>query len=286
MNGTLVNGYSGIKTHQFGLDSVSNNIANVNTIGYRENIPQFESLFANQFDTLNADSPINNDMNYGATKSSNAISTRSGNYKASDGEFNVAYEGKGWFIVGEQKSGSFEIKDDGYEKKQKNYFTRDGSFLRDGEGYIVNTSGYYMYGVDLGKIENDIFTSSQSEEQDTEALSSGMLKPLQVPQNLYYRPVLTTRVDLSTNLNKNENASSATKFFRNANGEFDEERFMNMDINAFATDETPLNASSYNEVCLTLDKDVKKKVIIWIIFVSIKFPIWWKRCADSFRGNI
>lgn len=261
MNGTLVNGYSGIKTHQFGLDSIANNIANVNTIGYRENIPQFESLFASNMDSLNADSPINNDMNYGATKSSNAISTRSGSYKASDGEFNVAYEGKGWFIVGEQKSGSFEIKDDGYEKKQKNYFTRDGSFLRDGEGYIVNTSGYYMYGVDLGKIENDIFTSSQSEEQDTEALSSGMLKPLQVPQNLYYRPVLTTRVDLSTNLNKNENASSATKFFRNANGEFDEERFMNTDINAFAADDVPLNAPSYNEVCLTLDKEGRKEVL-------------------------
>lgn len=261
MNGTLVNGYSGIKTHQFGLDSIANNIANVNTIGYRENIPQFESLFASNMDSLNADSPINNDMNYGATKSSNAISTRSGSYKASDGEFNVAYEGKGWFIVGEQKSGSFEIKDDGYEKKQKNYFTRDGSFLRDGEGYIVNTSGYYMYGVDLGKIENDIFTSSQSEEQDTEALSSGMLKPLQVPQNLYYRPVLTTRVDLSTNLNKNENASSATKFFRNANGEFDEERFMNTDINAFAADDVPLNAPSYNEVRLTLDKEGRKEVL-------------------------
>lgn len=261
MNGTLVNGYSGIKTHQFGLDSIANNIANVNTIGYRENIPQFESLFASNMDSLNADSPINNDMNYGATKSSNAISTRSGSYKASDGEFNVAYEGKGWFIVGEQKSGSFEIKDDGYEKKQKNYFTRDGSFLRDGEGYIVNTSGYYMYGVDLGKIENDIFTSSQSEEKDTEALSSGMLKPLQVPQNLYYRPVLTTKVDIGTNLNKNENTSSATAFFKTKDGNFDEERFMNTDINAFATDDMPLNAPSYNEVRITLDKDGRKEVL-------------------------
>ncbi|WP_300732221.1 flagellar hook-basal body complex protein [uncultured Helicobacter sp.] len=263
MNSTLLNAYSGIKTHQFGLDSVSNNIANVNTIGYRENIPQFESLFANQFDTLNADSPINNDMNYGATKSSNAISTRSGNYKASDGEFNVAYEGKGWFIVGEQKEGSFEIKEDSYEKKQKNYFTRDGSFLRDGEGYIVNTSGYYMYGVDLGKIENGIYTSNKDEEIDFAGLATGALKPLQIPQNLYYHPVLTTKVDLSTNLNKNENAISVSAFFKKPDGSFDEERFMNMDINAFATDETPLNASSYNEVRLTLDKDGKKEVIIF-----------------------
>ena len=91
MNGTIVNASSGIRTHQFGLDSISNNIANVNTIGYRENIPQFESLFASNLDTLNADSPINNDFNYGATKSSNAISTRSGSYKSSEGEFNIYY---------------------------------------------------------------------------------------------------------------------------------------------------------------------------------------------------
>ena len=51
MNSTLINSYSGIKTHQFGLDSISNNIANVNTIGYRENIPQFESLFSTNMDS-------------------------------------------------------------------------------------------------------------------------------------------------------------------------------------------------------------------------------------------
>ena len=261
MNSTLINSYSGIKTHQFGLDSISNNIANVNTIGYRENIPQFESLFSTNMDSLNADSPINNDMNYGATKSSNAISTRSGSYKASDGEFNVAYEGKGWFVVGEQKSGSFEIKDDGYEKKQKNYFTRDGSFLRDGEGYIVNTSGYYMYGVDLGKIKDGIYTSNKSEEVDFAALASGKLQPMQVPQNLYYRPVLTTKLDVSANLNKNENATSVSSFFKNKDGEFDIERFMDTDINAFATDDMPLNAPSYNEVRLIIDKDGKKETL-------------------------
>ena len=263
MNGTLVNSYSGIKTHQFGLDSISNNIANVNTIGYRENIPQFETLFANNMDFLNADSPINNDMNYGATKSSNAISTRSGSYKATDGEFNVAYEGKGWFIVGEQKSGSFEIKDDGYEKKQKNYFTRDGSFLRDGEGYIVNTSGYYMYGVDLGKIEDGIYTSNKDEEKDFEALSSGKLTPMHIPQNLYYRPVLTTKLDVSTNLNKNENAISAVAFFKDKEGEFDVERFMNTDVNAFAADDMPLNDSTYKEVRININKEGKKENLIF-----------------------
>ncbi|RDU59265.1 flagellar hook-basal body complex protein [Helicobacter marmotae] len=263
MNGTLINAYSGIKTHQFGLDSISNNIANVNTIGYRENIPQFESLFSSHLDTLNSSSPISNDMNYGANKSSNAISTRSGNYKASDGEFNIAYEGKGWFVVGEQKSGSFEIKDDGYEKKQKTYFTRDGSFTRDGEGYIVNSGGYYMYGIDLGKIENDVFSASKDEDKDFAALSSGALKPLQIPQNLYYHPVLTTKVDLSANLNKNEGAISVSAFFKDKDDVFDMQRFMDTDINAFATDDTPINAPSYNEVRLSLEKNGKKEVLVF-----------------------
>lgn len=261
MNGTMLNSFSGIKTHQFGLDSISNNIANVNTIGYRENQSQFESLFTANMDTLNSSSPINNDMNYGTTKSSNGISTRSGSYKSSDGEFHVAYEGKGWFIVGEQKSGSFEIKDDGYEKKQKNYFTRDGSFLRDGEGYIVNSSGYYLYGVNLGKIQEGIYTSNKDEEIDTQALSSGKLTPMYIPQNLYYRPVLTTKLDITLNLNKNENVIPVSMFFKKPDGSFDEERFMNTDMNAFATDDAPLNTPSYNEAKIILNKEGKKEVI-------------------------
>lgn len=261
MNGTLVNAFSGIKTHQFGLDSVSNNIANVNTIGYRENIPQFESLFSINMDTLNSDSPINNDYNYGATKSSNAISTRSGSYKATDGEFNVAYEGKGWFIVGEQKSGSFEIKEDGYEKSQKNYFTRDGSFLRDGEGYIVNTGGYYMYGVDLGKIDDTIYTSNKNEEIDFEALGSGKLQPMRIPQNLYYRPVVTTKLDISLNINKTGNLISVARYFKDKDGEFDIEKFMNADINSFGADDSLINAQSYNEARFVIDRDGKKETI-------------------------
>lgn len=262
MNSTLVNAYSGIKTHQFGIDSISNNIANVNTIGYRENVPQFESLFANNMDYINSSSPINNDFNYGATTSSNAISTRSGSYKMSDGEFNVAYEGKGWLVVGMQKDGVFEITQDGYEKHQKTYFTRDGSFLRDSEGYIVNSAGYYMYGVDLGKIDDMIFTSEKDVEVDYAKLSTGRMTPMRVPNNLYYRPVITTMLDISVNLNKNSNAVSATKFFRMRDGEFDSERFMNTDINAFAADDAPLNAVSYNEVKLTINKNGRKEQIL------------------------
>lgn len=261
MNGTMINSFSGIKTHQFGLDSLANNIANVNTIGYRENQPQFESLFTSSLDSLNANSAINNDYNYGITKASNAISTKSGSYKNSDGEFDVAYEGKGWFVVGENKGGSFVIKDDGYESKQKTYFTRDGSFLRDGEGYIVNSSGYYMYGVNLGKINNNVFTTSNNSDEDFTKLATGELQPIQIPQDLYYKPVLTTKVDLSLNLNKKQSSVNATQVYSLPDGSFDEERFLNADLNGFSANGETLDATTFDKILITINNNGRNQDI-------------------------
>ncbi|MGI0439092.1 flagellar hook-basal body complex protein [Helicobacter himalayensis] len=259
MNGTMINSYSGIKTHQFGLDSLANNIANVNTIGYRENQPQFESLFASTMDSLNANSPISNDFNYGATKASNAISTKSGSYKASDGEFSLAYEGKGWFVVGENKDGSFIINDDGYESHQKTYFTRDGAFMRDGEGYIVNSRGYYMYGVDLGKIENNTFTSTNNSDEDFSNLATGNLKPLQIPQDLYYRPVATTEVNASINLNKTQNSVNAALVYSDNDGRFDEARFLGADINGFGANDSVLDATTFDKIKVSVTNNGRKE---------------------------
>ena len=261
MNGTMINSFSGIKTHQFGLDSLANNIANVNTIGYRENQPQFESLFTSSLDSLNANSAINNDYNYGVTKASNAISTKSGSYKNSDGEFDVAYEGKGWFVVGENKGGSFVIKDDGYESKQKTYFTRDGSFLRDGEGYVVNSSGYYMYGVNLGKINNNVFTTSNNSDEDFTKLATGELQPIQIPQDLYYKPVLTTKVDLSLNLNKKQSSVNATQVYSLPDGSFDEERFLNADLNGFSANGETLDATTFDKILITINNNGRNQDI-------------------------
>ena len=78
MVGAFYNGISGIRTHQFGIDSTSNNIANVNTVGYRANLPEFKSLFATSMSYVNANSPISNDYNYGSTIGSNAINANDG----------------------------------------------------------------------------------------------------------------------------------------------------------------------------------------------------------------
>lgn len=249
MNSTLYNGYSGIKTHQFGLDSTSNNIANINTTGYRANMPEFKSLFASALTSANPLSPVKSDMNYGATSASNAISNTDGSYKESDEEFSVAYAGKGWFVVGENEGIAFN----GEGAKKGVYFTRDGSFSRDAEGYVVNSAGYYMLGIDLGKIKDGVFISNA--ESDEENLATSEIKPLQIPKDLHFGPTETTSVALALNLNTNKSELNSYKFFVDENGEFDEKRLMDTDINALVVGNENFNANAYNSGVISIIKD-------------------------------
>lgn len=254
MNDTLLNSYSGIKTHQFGLDSISNNIANVNTNGFKENIPEFKNLFSATMDSLNSNTITNNDRSYGATAASNAISTKSGNYHASDGAFDMAYMGKGWFVVGPKSDGELNINEDGYEANTPPLFTRNGGFLRDADGYLVTTSGYYVYGVNLNKIENGIFHSS-NEENDLGVLPSGDLKPLQIPQELKFHPVLTTKVDASLNLNAKSNFKMAQEFLI-PNGEIDLDIVKNQDVASFSNDDDePFDPRAFRDILLSVENN-------------------------------
>lgn len=250
MNSTLYNGYSGIKTHQFGLDSTSNNIANINTNGYRANLPEFKSIFASALSTINPVSSVKSDMNYGSTVASNAISNNDGSYKESDEEFSVAYAGKGWFVVGDNENIAFS--GDGNKGV---YFTRDGGFSRDADGFIVNSAGYYMLGVDLGKIKDGIFISNP--QNDEENLTVGEIKPLQIPQNLHYGPTESTFVNLALNLNANKSELNSYNFFVDNAGEFNYDKLLNTDINALVIDNENINANAYNNGTITITRNGK-----------------------------
>ncbi len=248
MNTTLYNGYSGIKTHQFGLDSTANNIANINTTGYRANLPEFQSLFSTALNMANPTSPVKSDMNYGSTKASNAISNNDGTYKESDEEFSVAYAGKGWFVVGDNENTNFKG-----DVQKGVYFTRDGSFSRDAEGYVVNSAGYYMLGVDLGKIKDGVFISDST--NDEENLAVGEIKPLQIPQDLHYGPTETTSVALAVNLNSNTSEIPTYKIFELENGKVDETALLNEDINALVVNIENFNAPVYGEGTIKITKN-------------------------------
>lgn len=255
MTGAFYNGISGVRTHQFGIDSTSNNIANINTIGYRANLPEFKSLFAVSMDFVNSNSPISNDYNYGSTIGSNAINANDGTYVSADGDYNVAYSGKGWFVVGLNKNGAFDINAPVYDGTQRNYFTRDGSFGLDGEGYLVNSSGYYMYGINLGKIAADgTLTGTNNLQADYAGLSGSNLQPLQIPKNLQYKPTLTTEVGLSINLNRTQNPKGIGNL-KDENGNFSMEKFLAQDINSMMNASgDSLDPKNYKDINLSLER--------------------------------
>ncbi len=221
MNATLYHGLSGIKTHQFGVDSMSNNIANINTDGYRGNTPIFKSLFSKQLDSINAGKPVNSDFNVGVTVASNAIDTSSGVYRDdAESPFNIALGGSGWFVVGTNENGSFDLASTEPPTTQKNYFTRAGGFKRNSEGYIVNDEGFYLYGIDLGKINRDTFESSNDKAADLAALKGTGLVPLRLPEGIVFHPTVTTKTTISINLSKRDNLTSPEKAFKDSTGTF------------------------------------------------------------------
>ena len=255
MVGSLYSGISGIKTHQVGIDVTSNNIANINTTGFRANTPEFKSLFSTNLNYVNSNSPVANDYNYGVTLGSNAINTNDGTYVSADGDFNVAYSGKGWFVVGLNKNGEFDINNPNYNVKQ-NYFTRDGSFSLDGEGYLVNSSGYYMYGINLGKIAADgTLTGTNNLQQDYDNLGGSVLEPNQIPKELHYQPTLTTEVNLAVNLNRTQNAKGITAL-QDINGNFSMEKFLAQDINSLMDSSGKLlDAKNYKDITFSIEQN-------------------------------
>lgn len=255
MVGSLYSGISGIKTHQVGIDVTSNNIANINTTGFRANTPEFKSLFSTNLNYVNSNSPVANDYNYGVTLGSNAINTNDGTYVSADGDFNVAYSGKGWFVVGLNKNGEFDINNPNYNVKQ-NYFTRDGSFSLDGEGYLVNSSGYYMYGINLGKIAADgTLTGTNNLQQDYANLGGSVLEPIQIPKELHYQPTLTTEVNLAVNLNRTQNAKGITAL-QDINGNFSMQKFLAQDINSLMDSSGKLlDAKNYKDITFSIEQN-------------------------------
>ncbi|MBK1971266.1 flagellar hook-basal body complex protein [Campylobacter sp. TTU_617] len=206
MMNAFYNGISGVKSNSFGIDISANNIANVNTIGFKNSNAEFKDVF---YQTVVSQSTNPGQSGYGSTSASSKLDFSQGSPVASDGEFDVALQGKGFFGVLGSDGGA--------------YYTRNGSFKRDANGYLVDSYGNYVLGtmnpaftsinysdrvaglmgdyLDTGSPVNSGFTinSNNSFGIGTTA-SQGAIK---VPVNMYLPPQVTQNVKWSGSLNTN-----------------------------------------------------------------------------------
>ena len=129
MIGSLQTGVSGLQQFQQDLQVIGNNIANVNTVGYKSASMDFEDSLSQNL----ASGPVMQVGTGVATASINSNFTQ-GTLNTTGVPTDLAASGDGFFLVKDASSGL-------------TYATRDGEFHLDANGYLVNANGNRVQGL-------------------------------------------------------------------------------------------------------------------------------------------
>lgn len=135
---SLWSGVSGLQAHQIAMDVEGNNIANVNTYGYKYNRANFADILSQTPRVATAPQGQLGGQNamqigLGTTINSTTRIFSQGTLTATDKQTDLALQGNGFFVV----------SPDGGNTR---YYTRNGDFVRDKAGNFVNNSGYIVQG--------------------------------------------------------------------------------------------------------------------------------------------
>jgi len=122
LSGALSAAVSALNSQSSALAIISNNLANSSTTGYKASTASFESLLAGE------------NSSGGVAVSTVANVNAQGLLATSDVATNVAISGNGMFVVSDKSDGTGST-----------YYTRDGGFSVDSNGYLVS-DGYYLEG--------------------------------------------------------------------------------------------------------------------------------------------
>ncbi|MEN3028258.1 MAG: flagellar hook protein FlgE [Aquificaceae bacterium] len=132
---SFFNAVTGLNTYRTWMDITSDNMANVNTIGFKGSRPVFQDVVSSVTIGLNTVTNTLKSTTYGAgvlVDSTQKLWTI-GNFKQTGVNTDLAIQGRGLFILKDPVSGI-------------NYYTRDGQFRLSREGFMVNTGGFKLQG--------------------------------------------------------------------------------------------------------------------------------------------
>ncbi|HIP59448.1 MAG TPA: flagellar hook basal-body protein, partial [Campylobacterales bacterium] len=144
MNSSFYNGISGMKTHQFGIDVWSDNIAGINTAGFKASTPEFSSIYNTQLANSYFD-PAFSDVGLGSSAQTTSTNFEHGTTVSTESEYDMAINGDGWFGVVDQNGEKF--------------YTRAGAFQRDKDGYLVDNEGNYVTGTSANNFVGGVVIS-------------------------------------------------------------------------------------------------------------------------------
>jgi len=130
---------SGMEAQQMNLDVIANNLANVNTSGFKKSSIQFQEMMYDTnaspgaSSTESSTTPTGSQVGYGSKAVATERNFTQGNLQQTGNTYDVAIQGQGFYKV-TLPDGTFA-------------YSRDGSFLVNADGNLVTNQGYLVTGV-------------------------------------------------------------------------------------------------------------------------------------------
>lgn len=180
---SLWSGVSGMQNHQTKMDVVGNNIANVNTNGFKKGRADFQDMISQQLSGAAAPTTEVGGVNpkeVGLGVQTAAIHTifTQGNLQSTGVSTDVAIQGNGFFVL---------------QNGEKTYFTRNGAFSLDKDGTLVNpANGYRVQGWMARELNGEMIVQTAASPTD-----------LTIPVGSKDPAKATLNVNYACNLNKN-----------------------------------------------------------------------------------
>lgn len=142
LSSTLYVGISGLQTNSQAMSVVGNNISNSNTTAFKSSSTIFSDVMA----TTVASASGNSEVGRGAQISTVSTNFTQGTLEATDSSTDLAIQGDGFFIVSAAEEDTM-------------YYTRNGAFSFDDDGYLVSSEGLRVQGSaidDEGQVQGDL----------------------------------------------------------------------------------------------------------------------------------
>ena len=178
---SLYSGVSGLKNHQTRMDVVGNNISNVNTTGFKSSRVTFSDTLSQTLSGASAPTDNRGGTNpkqIGLGSATSSIDTlfTDGSVQSTGVNTDLCLSGNGLFVV---KDGNLS------------YYTRNGNFKFDKQGYYVNSDGLKVQGWSATTPGDAINTNGQPSE-------------ICIPAGKTMAASATTKATFSSNLNAAE----------------------------------------------------------------------------------
>ena len=163
---------TGMEAQQLNVDTIANNLANVNTVGFKRSRADFEDLLYQMVrqpgvaSTSNTVEPTGIQIGLGVKPAAVVKNFAQGNFKETGNPLDVAIAGHGFFQI---------LMPDGTIA-----YTRSGAFKIDNNGRIVNSEGYPL--TPQITIPNDAVAINIGNDGTVSVLEAGQTTPTQIGQ--------------------------------------------------------------------------------------------------------